>query len=53
MAIVALDKFREKYPAYADKSDEELAGALATKFPDAYGKLPSMVSIHKLKSQLN
>lgn len=44
MAIQALDTFRQKYPAYADRSDEELAGALADKYPNEYGILPEMVS---------
>lgn len=44
MAIAALDNFRSKYPAYADRTDEELAGALATKYPQEYGMLPSMVA---------
>lgn len=53
MTIDALVKFREKYPAYADKSDQELAGALATKFPSAYGKLPSMVAREETISGYN
>lgn len=44
MAIDALTKFRDKYPEYADKSDSELANALATKFPAAYGGLPKQVA---------
>lgn len=38
--IAELVKFREKYPGYDDLSDEDLAGRLAAKYPDAYGDLP-------------
>lgn len=53
MAIQALEKFKEKYPAYADKSDEELANALSTKYPDAYGELPKLVSRQAAISEYN
>lgn len=53
MPIEALEAFKQKYPAYADKSDDELASALATKYPDAYGKLPGMVTREKVISGYN
>lgn len=34
-----LAKFREQYPQYDDMKDEDLAKALAARFPDAYGDL--------------
>lgn len=44
MAIPELDKFREKYPAYNDMSDADLANSLASKYPDAYGDLPTKLA---------
>jgi hypothetical protein len=53
MPIAALEAFKQKYPAYANKTDDELASALATKYPDAYGKLPGMVTREKVISGYN
>lgn len=44
MALQELVNFRKKYPEYQDIDDATLATKLATKFPDAYGDLPSKVS---------
>lgn len=45
MGIDAIKNFRQKYPgAYTDRTDEEIAAALARKFPKAYGNLPAMVA---------
>jgi hypothetical protein len=41
--VAELERFREKYPDYADIDDATLAGKLATKYPEAYGDLPSKV----------
>jgi hypothetical protein len=43
MPVPELEKFREKYPQYGDISDTDLANKLATKYPEAYGDLPSKV----------
>lgn len=34
-----LSEFRQKYPDYADRTDQELAQALTVKYPDSYGKI--------------
>lgn len=43
MPIQELINFRTKYPQYGDLSDSDLADKLASKFPDAYSDLPSLV----------
>jgi len=53
MPISALQVFRDKYPQYDNKSDEDLATALATKYPDAYGMLPKTVASEKVISGYN
>lgn len=41
--ITEIANFRKKYPQYNDVDDAQLAGMLATKYPDAYGDLPGKV----------
>ena len=41
MPVQELQAFREKYPAYDDLSDIDLAMRLAEKYPDAYSDLPA------------
>jgi hypothetical protein len=42
--IAELQRFRQKYPDYGDLDDAALANRLATKYPEAYGDLPSKVA---------
>jgi hypothetical protein len=42
--IAELQRFRQKYPDYGDLDDAALASRLATKYPEAYGDLPSRVA---------
>lgn len=44
MPVQELINFRQKYPEYKDIDDTTLANKLASKYPDAYGDLPSKVS---------
>ncbi len=47
--VRALEKFRQKYPEYNNRSDEELASALAKKYPE-YGTLVEAVARDKAVS---
>lgn len=47
MPVAELERFKRKYPQYDDLDDSAIANKLATKYPDAYGDLPSKVEQSK------
>lgn len=49
--VKELDNFRKKYPQYNDIDDTKLAGMLASKYPDAYGYLPNLVSAGQIPAE--
>lgn len=51
MPVPELEKFRTKYPQYADIKDTVLAEKLATKYPDAYGDLREKVKFQSFNPE--